>query len=117
MLSYRKQMMLISLFVLVFISLGLFTTYHNMKKITQWPVEEMLLFKYDAGIIKLKIIGLDIALENIAFPRMPFHEKVTAAPAAAAASLTKLFQDTRRFSFECYAVIKEFVVDKISHFR
>jgi hypothetical protein len=98
-------------------SLGLFTTFHSMKRITQWPVEDMLSFQYEAGTIQLKIVGLDVAVENITFPRLPVQDKLKAAPGAAADSLIKLYQDTKHFSLKGCAALKEIVVDKLRQFR
>ncbi|MFZ5754414.1 MAG: hypothetical protein ACOY3J_09250 [Bacillota bacterium] len=123
MLSYRKQMMLISLFALVFMSLGLFTTFYSMKRITQWPVEDMLSFHYEAEKIQLKLVGQDFALDNVripqgpAIPQLPLAEKLKAAPAAARDSLIKLFQDTRSLGLHGYRGLKEIVVDKLRQFR
>ncbi len=117
MLSYRKQMALIALFVLVFMSLGLFTTFHSMKRITQWPVEDIFSFQYERGKIQLKIVGLDFSLENVTIPGLPVYDKLKAAPGVVQNSLIRLWGDTKSLGLNGYTVLREIVVDKFRQFR
>lgn len=59
---YKRQLFYICLFFLVFISMGIYTTYHSMQKTTMRDVGKLVSVAGDGEYLKFNFLGLEYSL-------------------------------------------------------